>query len=112
MGLGELTSDERRPEVIPRIRQRSNVSGFTGTNLMRWAIELALYRPTPPRASEVCYGRLVAKNREGWPPLLPSLSSDVDLHGTTRPHDLSKISLWLSTSCSQLAGSEWTVAST
>ena len=54
MGFGRLTGDQRRTEVFRCIRQRSNVSGFTGTNVTRWAIELSRYRPTLPRVSEVC----------------------------------------------------------
>ena len=54
MGLGGLAGDQRRTEVIHRIHRRSEVSGFTGTAVSRWIIELSRYRPTPPRVSEVC----------------------------------------------------------
>jgi len=54
MGFGGLAGDQCRPEVIRRIHQRSNASGFTETNVTRWVTELILHHPAPPRVSEVC----------------------------------------------------------
>ena len=79
MGLGGLTDDQCRNEIGRRVRQISYSTKFTGTDVMRWTLDLSLYHDTTAMRddddSDVRYFSLP----------LPSLNS-VEFYEETQHH--------------------------
>jgi hypothetical protein len=55
LNLGGLSGDERRSELVRRIRERSTISGYKGTDHILWAVEISSYSQAQAQASEVRY---------------------------------------------------------
>jgi hypothetical protein len=57
VGLGGLSADQHRNEVARRVRQISYSTGFTGTDVLQWTLDLALYHIpiADDNDNEVCH---------------------------------------------------------
>jgi hypothetical protein len=55
LNLGGLAGNERRLELIRRIQEQATISGYRGTDVVLWTLELSSSSQAQAQASEVCY---------------------------------------------------------
>ena len=53
--LHGLAGDERRFEVMRQIREHASISGFRGTDVLMWVVQLTSASHAQAHASEVCF---------------------------------------------------------